>query len=68
MKDYKEYVSPFFLMERYMRVAAILWTLIIGASLIWSIVRIQRETGEGCNILFYASCSIRNFTRSAERL
>jgi signal transduction histidine kinase len=55
MKDYKKYVSPFFLMERYMRVAAILWTLIIGASLVWSIVRIQRETVEGARIQAHIS-------------
>ena len=55
MKDYKKGISPFFLMERYMRAAAILWTLIIAASLIWSIVRIQRETLEGARIQAHIS-------------
>jgi signal transduction histidine kinase len=55
MKDYKKSISPFFLMERYMRAAAILWTLIIAASLIWSIVRIQRETLEGARIQAHIS-------------
>ena len=55
MKDYKKNISPFFLMERYMRVAAILWTLIIAASLSWSIVRIQKETLEGARIQAHIS-------------
>jgi signal transduction histidine kinase len=55
MKDYKKSISPFFLMERYMRAAAILWTFIIAASLIWSIVRIQSETLEGARIQAHIS-------------
>ena len=55
MKNSRKNISPFFLMERYMRVTAILWTLIIAASLIWSIVRIQKETLEGARIQAHIS-------------
>ena len=50
MNDSKIHISPFFLIERYVRVLIVMWTLIVVSSLIWSVVRIKKETLEGARI------------------
>ena len=43
------------LVERYVRILAVLWTIIVAASLMWSIVRIKAETLEGAGIQAHIS-------------
>lgn len=44
VKNSKKTASFLFLMEHYIRVLAVIWTIIIASSLVWSIVRLKRET------------------------
>lgn len=42
-------------MEHYVRVLAAIWTIVVAISLIWSIVRIKKETLEGARIQAHIS-------------
>ncbi len=50
MKDSKKNISPLFLIERYIKVLVVIWTIIVAASLVWSMIRIKNETLEGARI------------------
>ena len=55
MRDFKKTKSPLFLIERYSRVLAVIWTIIVVVSLSWSIVRIKKETLEVARVQAHIS-------------
>jgi signal transduction histidine kinase len=55
MKDSKKIIRPLYLIERYIKVLAVLWTIIVAASLVWSMIRIKNETLEGARIQAHIS-------------
>ncbi|HYA11825.1 MAG TPA: ATP-binding protein [Thermodesulfovibrionales bacterium] len=50
MKDSKRIISPLFIIERYIKFLVVIWTIIVATSLIWSIIRIKKETVEEARI------------------
>ena len=50
MKDSKKIIPPLFLIERYIKILAVVWTVTVAASLVWSIVRTKKDTLEGAHI------------------
>jgi len=50
MNDSEKIISPLSLIERYFKVLVVIWTIIVAASLVWSIVRLKKETLEGAKI------------------
>src|SRR4030042_5614527 len=55
MKDSKKIIQPLFLIARYSKMFTVLWTVIIAASLIWSLIRTKEETLEGAYIQAHIS-------------
>jgi len=55
MKDSKKIIQPLFLIARYSKMFTVLWTIIIAASLIWSLIRTKEETLEGAHIQAHIS-------------
>src|SRR4030043_1425649 len=55
MKDSGKIIQPLLLIERYSKIFAVLWTIIIAASLIWSLIRTKEETLEGAHIQAHIS-------------
>src|SRR4030066_1564736 len=55
MKDSKKIIQPLFLIARYSKMFTVLWTVIIAASLIWSLIRTKEEILEGAHIQAHIS-------------
>ncbi len=55
MKDSKKIIRPLYLIERYIKVLAVIWTIIVATSLVWSMIRIKNETLEGARIQAHIS-------------
>jgi len=50
MQNHKKITSHLFLMERYITAVAVIWTIVVAASLVFSIVRVKKETLEGARV------------------
>ena len=55
MKDSEKIIQPLFLIARYSKMFTVLWTVIIAASLIWSLIRTKEEILEGAHIQAHIS-------------
>jgi signal transduction histidine kinase len=50
MKDLGKSVRPIFIIERHSKIFVLVWTIIVAASLVWSIIRLKEETLDGARI------------------
>jgi signal transduction histidine kinase len=55
MKDSMKIKQPIFLIKRYLKALVILWTIIVAASLVWSIIQLKEETLKGAHIQAHIS-------------
>ncbi|MEW6586721.1 MAG: ATP-binding protein [Nitrospirota bacterium] len=54
-RDSRAIASPVSLIRRYVKWLAVVWTIIIAASLVWSVIRTKKETVEGARIQAHIS-------------